>query len=238
VWPVPFSFPSGTGLFLGTPMTAAELTPATPDADETESKRLLPAQWEEIKELWELGTVNLADLSNRFGISKQAIHKGLKKRGVVYGSRRHEVGKRIAEEATKAAATAGAEFVAKRRSLIDQAKTNYLKSNNFIMLQTMQLLQDAKAKAHAFGTLNADLNALQQAAKILTATRKETYTILEVEEDVDETQLPKLIVEDLTEDEIFQIQSADADDELDIPESADPEVEAPELVIEGDDGGG
>jgi transposase-like protein len=53
-------------------------------------RRLSPDQWASIVDLYELGQKNQRQLAELFGVSATAIHKGLKKRGAVKGSRVQE----------------------------------------------------------------------------------------------------------------------------------------------------
>lgn len=54
------------------------------------AKRLSPAEWFVIVDLYELGDANQRQLAERFGVSSAAIHKGLKKRGATKGCRVEE----------------------------------------------------------------------------------------------------------------------------------------------------
>lgn len=53
-------------------------------------KRLSHRKWASIVDLYELGEKNQSELAARFGVSAQAIHKGLKNRGAVKGCRVRE----------------------------------------------------------------------------------------------------------------------------------------------------
>jgi DNA-binding MarR family transcriptional regulator len=50
-------------------------------------RRLSPAEWASIVDLYELGQKNQRQLAEHFGVSGAAIHKGLKKRGAIKGCR-------------------------------------------------------------------------------------------------------------------------------------------------------
>ena len=50
-------------------------------------KRLSLSEWQSAVDLYELGHLNVRQLSEKFGVSKQAISKGLSKRGAIRGRR-------------------------------------------------------------------------------------------------------------------------------------------------------
>lgn len=54
------------------------------------SHRLTPAEWALAAEQFELGYANCTNLAAAFGISRQAMAKGLRRSGAIKGSRVHE----------------------------------------------------------------------------------------------------------------------------------------------------
>ena len=62
----------------------------TTRAHPTAAKRLSHRQWASIVDLYELGEKNQGELAAQFGVSANAVHMGLKKRGAVKGCRVRE----------------------------------------------------------------------------------------------------------------------------------------------------
>jgi hypothetical protein len=204
-------------------------------------RRLTPAEWAQIKDIWELGTDDAKGICTRFGIKPSTLQKRIQRAGLRRGSRAHEVAK-VATEATKKAVEKTAEEItAERRAKIEKTKTEHLQWTEILAKQAMALIAKAKAEDRPFSTEDKNLKALERAMKIVVAARDERYTLLDAHDEVDDKELPQLVIRDLTDAEIKAKRDAqEADDAEIIDENDDQAIaalaEEDEAVIEdGDD---
>lgn len=173
-------------------MSATEGTTAT-------HRKLTPAEWEQVVVLWEAGTVTLSDLESKFGISKAALHEGLKKRKAIKGSRAKEFATHT-EEALKTDA-------ARRGDTIKKFREDYDKYGDAIfrmMLKELSLLQSERDSS-AEVKRNMMRN-LKYGAEILKIVRDERFHLLDLynQTDADE-DLPDIAVVQYDDDEIEAI---------------------------------
>lgn len=216
------------------PVTAAEATSesepdaATEEGFEKEVRKLTEAQWAQIVDMWERGTHSSAEIRKLFPISRQAMSRGLIRRGAKQGCRAHEVASAIAEKVIEKVADAASAWEAGKRTRIDEMRLYFDRANKVLSEQSMRMVSEALRAGLPIGAKNADLNALMQVAKILRTTREERFVLNEVGHDVDPNKLPELPILDLTDERIEEMRQRGAGDELD-------ELEATVLAGEGDD---
>lgn len=186
-------------------------------------KRLTPAEWEEVKTLWELGTVTLAELQDRFGVRSDTLQKRLKGEGVVKGARAAEMGA-IAEDVAKDTAVINAKRVA------DTKESHYSYAEALAKL-VMQEVVETKKNKKPIALADANLAALNKAAKTLEVIRKERYTILGLDkEDGDPDDIPELMISEMTEEQIRDIQAA-----MRSQEEIDLNFDDDDVVVEEED---
>ncbi len=231
------------------------IEPVTPDDGTEEAskspggKRLTRAQWLEIEDHVAYDTMSYRDISKTYGISSKGIRghfARMMKGGVVIsrGCKRHLLAGKIAAgvATTVAASTSGAvigAFAAKRRERIEVTKTSLLAQSQAIqglVNVVLKNIHDAASTTMSAATADENLKTLQRAAMINQSLINGRWTLLDIENDIDEATMPKLIIEDLTSDEISRMQSAGSgdDDDLDV-DVTDDDAEESEIVEEGGD---
>lgn len=165
-------------------------------------KRLSPAEWAEIRTLWELGTVpSITVLAEQFGVTPSAISQHFKKNDVRKGSKSHLVAKEV-EDARKSKA-------AERAAQIDQVKKESIEWATFIGKATMQEVVEAKKQGQNVGDRMPNIKALRTAMATLREVRGERYHVLEIDDHVNEKELPDLTVRDLSDEEIEHMRNYD-----------------------------
>lgn len=165
--------------------------------------KLSPSDWANVVTLYERGEKNTVELAEMYGVSRQAISKGLKDRGI-------EKGSSLAE-------TSGAEDDTARKERerrVQQANTQvetFAKYNDVLAKLTMERV----ITGHQNGTLaskSTELRALKDAATIIEKARRENWDILQVEELLGENaELPDLNVGEYTPEELEAIREANED---------------------------
>jgi hypothetical protein len=181
------------------------------DADLEKVRRLTPAAYAEIRELFELGTTGVSDLSDKFGISRQALSRRFKDDGVVRGSRAAEA----AEAARKAAVAAPSapaaaileRFSDKREGWVEETRVGSYNNMTLVERLTKKIIQESlnPVAPKPLSSFDDELKAIERIKKIFVETaRHKLVDILNADEVVDEDSLPNLMIEDLTDQEILE----------------------------------
>lgn len=212
-----------------------EEAPADPAAPRTTANRLSKETWAEVRRLYEEGDTGVVALSEKFKVSKQAIHVHFRNNKTVRGS-----AKKAAAQAATAAGTAAAiavkgseaaEFAAMRAERIGQIKNSQFKANAFLQTELMRILIEAKQAKVPIGTRSADIKALKAASETLGNVRTGLFEVLDIENHVDEAELPTYRVEDLTDEHLAELRNEQLADNIGaIPVSDD------DIVVEDDSG--
>ena len=150
--------------------------------------------------LWEFGEATIKDLAEAFEITESGLKKGLKARGSVKGSRAHEVGNAVAEQAKTDAA--------KRVQRIGEMKEKYIGWSDLISKLTMKEIGDAVKAKVPLGSKKENLVALNKAASTVSKMRDENFHLFGLyDENPDDEELPELVIGEYSAEEIEQIQS-------------------------------
>lgn len=200
------------------------------------SKPLSHPDWAEIVTLYSRGEKTVRDLADQFGVSPQAIHKGLKQRGVVKGSRIADVQGEIED----AAETARKEKVKAAINKADQ----FGKFNEFFVQILIKRVRDAHENG-ALASANGDVITIKNAMATLAKGRAEAWDIHKIDEMLQENEeLATLNVGEYTEEELETIREANEeayqasmedidnltlDDDLNL----DNDEEADEALVDG-----
>ncbi|RWI35414.1 hypothetical protein [Mesorhizobium sp.] len=210
------------------------------DEDEKKGRRLTDAERAEIRETFELGQAGIVELSEKYGVTRQALSKWFKKDGITKGSRAHEVQAAINNSVKAAIGSAVGAAVAeqierfseKRLEWIEDTRVSAIKDLNAAKQIARKIMAEAIRDKKAPATIDDDLKALHRYQKIIEQNADAKLRILRSEQVVDENDLPKLQIEDLTaeqlvefhrdngvedEDEIEQILESFAEDPVETP---------------------
>lgn len=165
--------------------------------------------------LWRAGDVTLAQLSERFKKRPETFSKLFARMGIEKGSGAAAAMKR-AEEAVAAKAVSEVEETLKR---IAKVKEDHYRMSQMLAVQVFREIQQARAAELDVGKLKDAMAVYKLASEVIGQSRKELFQILNVEkheQKEDESDLPDLMVRELTQDEIGQLQSSpmDGDDDL------------------------
>lgn len=176
----------------------------TPEEAPAKQKRLTPAEWEQVKLLWEYGNHTLADLSDKFGIRRDTIHRRLKEDGIEKGARAHEAAQAITSGMNDEMAKQAAENVKR----IVETRNDHYRYAEVLARMTMGEIVGAKNASQAFATRDANLAALNKAAKTLEVLRKERWVLLGLDrEDGDPEDMDELMITELSQEQIEAMQA-------------------------------
>lgn len=180
--------------------------PSGPES--TSGDRMTDADFALARERYELGTDGLVELADEYGVSRQALSKRFKNNGVMKGSRAHEVSAAAAKGAKEAAAASGAaseRFHDKRADWIEETRIQgvaALKQARLIGQKTV--VDEMKKPGSNLENIDGAMKVVARYSKMLTDNIESTLRILKSDDHVDEEDLPMLIIEDLTGEEILQ----------------------------------
>lgn len=173
------------------------------------SDRMTDAQFSIARERYELGTHGLVELADEFGVSRQALSKRFKNNGVKKGSRAHELAEAAGtaqKEATAAAEKASERFNERRAELIEETRMEGLKALKQARLIAQKTIVDEmkKSSGASLGNIDDDIKVIARYSKTLLDNLEGSLRILKSDEHVDEEDLPGLVIEDLTNEEILE----------------------------------
>ena len=222
---------------------APEEVPAAEEGEDPKAKRLTPEQWAEIEAHCAYNTMSNRDMMVKYEISRRGLRKHFERmmeKGtpIERGSKAHLLAAKTAAaigvkvSAAAAAAPVASAFNEKRKENIEWSKTTLFQQdrNNQIMIMKVQKEIQAGTRTAADGF--ADMKTLNLIARALLTTRQNRYVLLDIANDIDEAALPKLIFEDLNDEEIALMQKSDAGGEDDF-DFEDPAEGDDEVVEEG-----
>lgn len=172
--------------------------------EEKKGKRLTPAEWAEIRNLYEMGMMKAKDLAEKFGVSRSAISQYFTKHGVVWNSRKEEMEKKVEESVVT--------FAMKRKQRIEETKTQTYELDAAINAFARKLLSDAIKGSVPLSTRDKELKALHKLAVVNTLTRQGRYTVLDAEREIDEAELPELHFQDVSKKEIEALREQEDED--------------------------
>lgn len=176
----------------------------TGSEEEKKGKRLTPAEWAEVRNLYEMGMMKAKDLAEKFGVSRSAISQYFTKHGVVWNSRKEEMEKKIEESVVT--------FAMKRKQRIEETKTQSYELDAAINAFSRKLLSDAIKGSVPLSTRDKELKALHKLAVVNTLTRQGRYKVLDAEREIDELELPEIRFKDLSKEEIEKLREQEDDD--------------------------
>lgn len=190
----------------------------------TEKKTLpKPKQWAEAEALWELGEATRDEIAKKLDVTPTAVTLHMKKRGVTRGSRAEEHRKKIADQVTEAA-TADAAIYAQR---IKETKEEHYKLSANLARMAWEEVANCKKTGAPLSVATSNLKAIEAAVNVISKARQERWAILGLDrpDAVDTNELPALVIEELTADQIEDLRNRDFNDfEEELEEVADEEV--------------
>jgi hypothetical protein len=158
-------------------------------------KRLTDADWTEAQTLFELGKLTKTDLADKYGVSRQAISKGLSARGAVYGSKSQVVADAVIE--------AQKGDTVRRMEEITAFKSKQQKMVEMIQNLTVKALTDQVRATKPIGDVAKDIATLNKAMSTISTGRDELYHLFDLHRDPDgDQETEEFIVSEYSQDEI------------------------------------
>lgn len=144
---------------------------------------------------YEANEKSLVEIADELGVSRQALSARFKRAGVVKGSK----AKGRTEE--KQAPTG---YSANRSQWIEDARVNGYNALKQAQLLARKIVVDAAKSGRSVETVDGELRAMQRYNKTLVDNITATLRILDADNHIDEADLPQLVIEDLTDEQILE----------------------------------
>jgi DNA-binding IscR family transcriptional regulator len=185
--------------------------------------------------LWEYDLMKTRDIAVKFGITPSAVtnhFQELKKKGVIIarGAKKGEAIKALKIATAPPPPKPPSEFEGKRKERIESAKEYRYRQAAFHNAQVMQVQKAIQDGTMTWVGAHNQIKAIQRMGKTILDAQAMFENALNIAGDIDEASLTILEFQDLTMDEIQQIQGGD-DEGLDGLEM--PELENEDIVEEG-----
>ncbi len=169
------------------------------ETDDKKSRFLSPAEWEQIVAIYEHGQDTMEGLSKKFGISTVAINRGLKKRGVVKGSKAYVYADAVSEVIRDNASEKAKE--------VNAFKKNMHTYGDYIMQLSIAELKKISEMPDSIDKTKLMQEATKNSANILKTIRDHKYHLYDLyNEKIDDEKIPEIGVAEYTDEEIALIQ--------------------------------
>ncbi len=193
-------------------------------ASDPKQKRLTPDQWREIERHWEYGTMGTKEICAEYSITPQAVAQHMRNSPTVKKNSKIHLNKAAVNAAggivpAPAAAIVQSDFEAKKKERIERTKDHIFRSSeaNYIIFSRMQ--KELIAGTRTVESFEKAFKVLRQGETFLQINADNRYKVLDIDNDINEQDLPVLVFEDLTASEIKQIQQGPDDlDAVDLPD--------------------
>ena len=171
--------------------------------------RLSPATWAEIRALWETGEPTLAQLSDRYGVTTRAIQAHLEKHGTTKGSAAQVLTARVEAEIYASHMLDPEDLISRARDIRIAAYDGAVRLERLLSATLDAAAADPKATFAAAAAVKMIANASQALERLHSLKR----AALGLRDDSDlNDELPTLIIQDMTADDIKAVRRGQDDD--------------------------
>ncbi len=170
------------------------------------------------------------ELAKKFGISERTVTRHMTAKGIEKGSKAAEHRAEVEQE-IKEALIDDAKILATR--IRETKEAHYKLSDNFMKLAWEEILK-AKKDNIPYSTAMNNLKALNESFSIIKKVREEKWAVLGLDkDDISGDDVPTLVIEELTAEEIEALQERE-ENELEALPTSDDGIEG-ELGIAEED---
>lgn len=196
-------------------------------------KEMTPAMWDAFELDWVAGKyTSLDDASKKLGISAARIRTRITKRKLKKAQAIDTYNRKLRDELEKQA-TNDARILAER--IRETREWHYVTANGIGKMAMSEILK-AKNAGGTYAAVKNNLSSLVEAMKVLKGVREEKFAVLGLDKEnlgEDKDDIPELIVNALTADQIAEMQARGAEPEEDeVPEDEIVDIAQIELVDE------
>jgi hypothetical protein len=199
--------------------------------------KLNETQWAEARTLWESGEPTLNDLADHFGVTTRTLQAHFHKHATVKGAKAPEIAIRVHDAVIEDAIG----DLAERQRLGKQARARTVANMRAIESLAMQQIETMRSDPATTVRASATLRALALAAQVIERAQSTTWTALGIERSDQTEELPRIVVECLSDQQIREWRDrSDVDLELhgrlapsSVPAADDGDPGADAIIFEG-----
>lgn len=185
------------------------------------NRRLTAAEWMRAKVLFNEGKMRTKDLAKHFGITREAMSRGLKKRGAVYGMN--------SEKRAQKAVDGAEEDIGLIIMRAKETKDEHYRFSKFYANLAAKKVSEAEKNPDNYGDAEQQLRTILAAMKINGEARRERFAILGLDKEVSLSDaVPELVIREMEEEEIVEIRENQEEDMFELEpfnEGDDDEIE-------------
>lgn len=168
------------------------------------STRLKPAEWTDCKVKWASGQFTLKEIGDTYGISAKGLHRRLTRHGIKRGADAvaYEQEARIKQMEQSSNAVIERDAIVRKKAMA--AEEFLLDAVDAIARQGLRSIVEAKKKNLPIATAMDDVKTAKEAVLMFKAS-VETIKKIVGEQQLDEDELPDLVVSSLTQQDLEDI---------------------------------
>jgi predicted transcriptional regulator len=174
-------------------------------------------RWAEAEALWALGEVTAEDIAKKLDVSRSAVFSHMKNAGIVKGSRADELRKKVHSKVEEALISDSAIFAQR----IKETKEEHYRWSQVLAKFAFNEILTAQRSSTPYSVATPNLKAIESAMNVLSKARQERWAVLGLDrpDAVDTNELPTLVIEELTADQIEELRSRDFNEfeDIDLP---------------------
>lgn len=197
----------------------------TAEDDSKGAKRRYPTalEWAEAEALWATGDVTLDDLAEIVGVSTTSVSLHMKKSKVTKGEKAEEHRKKVAEKVAEEALG----DVSEHSQRIKETKDEHYQLSKAIAKLTWQEIKKAKQDRTPLGAIQPNLKSLEIAMNIIAKAQQARWQVLGLDrpDAVDDSELPELVISELTATDIETLRERNFNDPLELDIDDEDEIE-------------
>lgn len=164
-------------------------------------------EWAQAEALWALGETTRDEIAKKLDVSPTAVTLHMRKVGVERGSKADEHRKKVAEHVADAATIDSAVYAQR----IKETKDEHYMMSKTLARMTWEEVANCKKTGNPLSVASSNLKAIESAINILSKARQERWAILGLDrpDAVDTNELPALVIEELTANQIEDLRNRD-----------------------------
>jgi uncharacterized protein YicC (UPF0701 family) len=192
------------------------------EAEETQPTKKPPRgplsakEWRQACALWESGEATLPELARKFDRHPQSFSKYFKKHGVKKGAKAASLKAKVEAKVQEQAVNDAAVIAARIKETKEE---HYKMASGLAKLTWAEVLKAKQDGVPVAAALN-NLKALESAMNVLKKAREERYAVLGLDraDAVDENEVPELVIQELTAEQIASLRERNFNDMMDVNE--------------------
>jgi hypothetical protein len=183
------------------------------DRDPEKKRRLTPAEWATIEEMWASGAVTLNDIAEQYLINPSFLSRELSRRGVKKGVRSKE----LAAAATEKVKETLVDVHAQKMKRVAETKDEHYQFAQTLSKLTFQIIANKVKNKQSISSARDDIRTIKDAMMAISIARDERFRVLGLDRDENTgDEIPALIVTEMTSEQIEAVRRRHNQEDIEI----------------------